>query len=204
MKKIFVLSLLLVTTLSFTSCKKKEKKETKPTENLYSVEAKKTVINWTAYKTTSKVPVKGQFSKLTIENTKKASTTMEALNGLKFSIPISSLFTNDTIRDSKVKKFFFGTLKNTNLISGTLTIDNESSGSVDITMNGISQVLPISYLISDQMVTIEAIMDLDNWKAQAAIEALNTVCKDLHTGDDGVSKTWSEVKIEVETYLKFE
>lgn len=204
MKKIFVLSLLLVTTLSFTSCKKKEKKETKPTENLYSVEAKKTVINWTAYKTTSKVPVKGQFSKLTIENTKKASTTMEALNGLKFSIPISSLFTNDTIRDSKVKKFFFGTLKNTNLISGTITMINESSGSVDITMNGISQVLPISYLISDQMVTIEAIMDLDNWKAQAAIEALNTVCKDLHTGDDGVSKTWSEVKIEVETYLKFE
>lgn len=204
MKKIFVLSLLLVTTLSFTSCKKKEKKETKPTENLYSVEAKKTVINWTAYKTTSKVPVKGQFSKLTIENTKKASTTMEALNGLKFSIPISSLFTNDTIRDSKVKKFFFGTLKNTNLISGTLTIDNESSGSVDITMNGISQVLPFSYVISDQMVTIEAIMDLDNWQAQAAIKALNTVCKDLHTGDDGVSKTWSEVKIEVETYLKFE
>lgn len=204
MKKIFLLSLLLVTTLSFTSCKKKEKKETKPTENLYSVEAKKTVINWTAYKTTSKVPVKGQFSKLTIENTKKASTTMEALNGLKFSIPISSLFTNDTIRDSKVKKFFFGTLKNTNLISGTITMINESSGSVDITMNGISQVLPISYLISDQMVTIEAIMDLDNWKAQAAIEALNTVCKDLHTGDDGVAKTWSEVKIEVETYLKFE
>lgn len=204
MKKIFVLSLLLVTTLSFTSCKKKEKKETKPTEYLFSVEAKKTVINWTAYKTTSKVPVKGQFSKLTIENTKKASTTMEALNGLKFSIPISSLFTNDTIRDSKVKKFFFGTLKNTNLISGTITMINESSGSVDITMNGISQVLPFSYVISDQMVTIEAIMDLDNWKAQAAIEALNTVCKDLHTGDDGVAKTWSEVKIEVETYLKFE
>lgn len=204
MKKIFVLSLLLVTALFFTSCKKKEKKETKPIENLFSVEAKTTVINWTAYKTTSKVPVKGQFSKITIENTKKASTAMEALNGLKFSIPISSLFTNDTIRDSKLKKFFFGTLKNTNLISGTITMNNETSGSVDITMNGISQVLPISYVISDQMVTIEAIMDLDNWQAQAAIEALNTACKDLHTGNDGVAKTWSEVKIEVTTYLKYE
>lgn len=204
MKKIFVLSLLLVTALFFTSCKKKEKKETKPIENLFSVEAKTTVINWTAYKTTSKVPVKGQFSKITIENTKKASTAMEALNGLKFSIPISSLFTNDTIRDSKLKKFFFGTLKNTNLISGTITMNNETSGSVDITMNGISQVLPISYVISDQMVTIEAIMDLDNWQAQAAIEALNTACKDLHTGNDGVAKTWNEVKIEVTTYLKYE
>ena len=54
------------------------------------------------------------------------------------------------------------------------------------------------------MVTIEAVMDLDNWQAQLAIEALNIVCKDLHSGDDGISKTWSEVKIEVATYLKHE
>ncbi len=196
--------LLLVTTLYVTSCKKKEKKEAKSTEKLFSVEAKTTAINWTAYKTTSKIPVKGKFSKLTIENTKKASSALEALDGLKFSIPISSLFTNDTIRDGKLKKFFFGTLKNTSLISGTINMNNETSGSVDITMNGISQVLPIAYVISDQMVTIEAIMDLDNWQAQTAIEALNAVCKDLHTGDDGITKTWSEVKIEVATYLKYE
>ncbi|VAW25816.1 hypothetical protein MNBD_BACTEROID04-1724, partial [hydrothermal vent metagenome] len=29
-------------------------------------------------------------------------------------------------------------------------------------------------------------------------------CKDLHSGDDGVSITWSEVKIEVVTNLKYE
>jgi hypothetical protein len=71
-------------------------------------------------------------------------------------------------------------------------------------MNGISQQLPITYVISDQMVSFEAVMDLDNWKAQTAIEALNLVCKDLHKGEDGISKTWSEVKIEVVTYLKVE
>ncbi len=41
-------------------------------------------------------------------------------------------------------------------------------------MNGISQDLPITYSIEGQMVTIEAVMNLDNWKAQAAIEALKT------------------------------
>ena len=71
-------------------------------------------------------------------------------------------------------------------------------------MNGISQVLPITFVISDQMVTLEALMDLDNWQAQTALEALNVVCKDLHTGPDGISKTWSEVKIEVATYLKYD
>lgn len=51
-------------------------------------------------------------------------------------------------------------------------------------MNGISHQLPINYLIY-----IEAVMDLKNWKAQAAINTLNVVCFDLHKGEDGISKT---------------
>jgi hypothetical protein len=93
-------------------------------------------------------------------------------------------------------------MENTTNILGEIHMQNENSGSVDITMNGITQTLPITYVVDGQMVTIEAVMDLDNWKAQAAITALNTVCAELHTGEDGISKTWSEVKIEVATYLK--
>jgi len=204
MKKFYTLSLLLIVIATISSCKKNVKKETKQIEKGYAVEAATTTINWIAYKTTSKVPVKGQFTKVIIENTKTATTALEALNGLKFKIPVSSLFTKDTIRDAKLKKFFFGTMKDTDVISGTISMKNETSGSVELTMNGISQFLPITYVISDQMVTIEALMDLDNWQAQLAIETLNTVCKDLHSGDDGISKTWSEVKIEVATYLKYE
>ena len=181
-----------------------KKKEAKQIEKGYTVEEKTTTINWIAYKTTNKVPVKGQFTKVNIENKKTSPTALEALNGLKFNIPVSSLFTNDTIRDGKLKKSFFGSMKNTEVISGTINMNNETSGHVELTLNGISQFLPITYVISDQMVTIEAVMDLDNWQAQLAIEALNIVCKDLHSGDDGISKTWSEVKIEVATYLKHE
>lgn len=47
-------------------------------------------------------------------------------------------------------------------------------------------------------------MDLKNWKAQAAINTLNVVCFDLHKGEDGISKTWSEVKIEISAVLKYE
>ena len=204
MKKIYVFSLLLLTIVTIFSCKENDKKEIKSTEKGYCVEAKTTTINWIAYKTTNKVPVKGQFTNVTIENTKNTSTALEALNGLKFSIPVNSLFTKDTIRDGKLKKFFFGTMKNTQVISGIITMNSETSGSVELTMNGISHVLPITYVISDQMVTIEALMNLDNWQAQLALKALNTVCKDLHSGDDGIPKTWSEVKIEVATYLKYE
>jgi hypothetical protein len=204
MKNNYLLILLILSITFVSSCKENKKKEVVTTKKGYSVEPKTTTVNWIAYKTTNKVPVKGQFTKLIIENSKKSKTGLGALNNLKFNIPVSSLFTNDTIRDGKLKKFFFGTMKNTSLISGTIHINNETSGTVDIVMNGISQVLPITFVISDQMVTLEALMDLDNWQAQSAIEALNLVCKDLHTGDDGITKTWSEVKIEVATYLKYD
>ncbi|MFK5958134.1 MAG: YceI family protein [Lutibacter sp.] len=204
MKKVLTISLLLLTIITISSCKNKEKKENTPIKKGYTVEAKTTTINWIAYKTTNKVPVKGQFTEVTIENSKKSSTVQEALNGLKFDISVNSIFTKDTIRDAKLKKFFFGTMKDTNSISGIISMNNETSGTVELTMNGISKVLPVTYVISDNMVTIEAVMNLDNWQAQLAIETLNTACKDLHSGDDGISKTWSEVKIEVTTSLKYE
>lgn len=206
MKKSILFSLFILSTLSIVSCgndtKKKDLQKENNTKKTYTLEAKTTTINWTAYKTTDKVPVKGQFTKFSIENTKNGNSAKEALDGLKFSIPVNSLFTKDTIRDGKLKKFFFGKMENTTEIKGTLHFVNETSGTANITMNGISQVLPITYVIDGQMVSIEAVMNLDNWKAQAALEALNLVCLDLHKGSDGISKTWSDVKIEVVTYLK--
>jgi len=204
MKNIYLLSSLLLIFFATISCKNSEKKEAKSEAKMYSVEAASTAINWIAYKTTNKVPVKGQFNEVIIEESIKSSTPIESLNGLKFKIPVSSLFTNDTIRDGKLKNFFFGTLKNTTLISGIITVINETSGSVEITMNGISKTLPVVYIIKDKMVNIEAVMNLDDWETQMALETLNAVCKDLHTGDDGISKTWNEVKIEVQTNLKYE
>jgi hypothetical protein len=197
MKKIYLLVLLFITVTVVISCKKNIKVENPLTAKMYSVLADSTIISWTAYKTTAKVPVKGQFSELIIENAKKDSTMLGALNGLKFKIPVNSLFTNDTLRDGKLKKFFFGSMQNTNFIKGVLHMNNENTSMVELTMNGITRELPIAYIITDQKVTIVGNMELDNWQAKAALEALNLVCKDLHTGDDGISKTWSDVKIEV-------
>ncbi len=200
---IYSISLIIILVFSI-SCKEtpKEKIESNTTK-FFFVDSKSTSIKWIAYKTTSKLPVKGEFTQVEIDTTNRNSTSVnEALNNLSFKIPINSLVTNDSIRDGKLKQFFFGTMENTSEISGIIHLLNENSGTVDITMNGITQSLPISIVISDQMATIEAILDLDNWKAQAAITALNTVCGKLHSGDDGISKTWSEVKIEVATYVK--
>ncbi|HSQ45786.1 MAG TPA: YceI family protein [Lutibacter sp.] len=204
MKKIYVLVLLLIMVTIIVSCKKNVKDEMPLTAKMYSIMADSTIIGWTAYKTTAKVPVKGQFSALTIENVKKDSTVLGALNGLKFKIPVSSLITNDTLRDGKLKKFFFGSMKNTLEIKGTVHMNNNNTSMVELTLNGITRELPIAYMITDNRVTIVGNMELDNWQAKAALEALNVVCKDLHTGDDGITKTWSDVKIEVIAVFKQE
>lgn len=207
MKKSIFLSLFVLIAISVISCKNEKKnEEAKPVapSKGYTIDPSASSINWTAYKTTDKVPVKGQFTKFSIENSKKGSTQKEALNGLKFEIPVSSLFTKDTIRDGKLKKFFFGEMINTSVISGTLHMDDENSGKAELTMNGLTQSLPFTYAINDNLVNIEAVMNLDNWKAQAALEALNLACLDLHKGADGISKTWNEVKIEVITSFTVE
>ena len=44
-------------------------------------------------------------------------------------------------------------------------------------------------------------MDLENWNALDAVASINKACEILHTGKDGVSKTWSEVAVKAEVLL---
>ena len=71
-------------------------------------------------------------------------------------------------------------------------------------MNGISEELPINFKISDNSITINAEMDLNNWKAQSALSALNDACEDLHSGPDGETITWSDIKINVTSKARVE
>lgn len=206
MRKISIL--LLATTLSvFVSCKE-EKKETTTTEDVkttkqFVVKPEATSVKWTAYKTTDKVGVNGEFTTVKFDN-KSGATPEEALNNLSFSIPVSSLFTNDATntRDAKIKNSFFGSMIDTDLISGTLKY-KDSKYVASLTMNGVTHDLPLEVGIEDERrVTLKGTMDLNNWNAIEALNALNKVCFDLHKGADGVSKTWEDVAIQIETYLR--
>ena len=170
----------------------------------YKIIPEATTVTWTAYKTTDKIPVSGIFKEVIIENEQAGSSIYEALDGLKFSLPINSIFSQSNLRDGKIKKYFFGKMINTSTISGVIKLVDNTNGLVTITMNGISEELPINFKISDNLIAIDAIMDLNNWKAQLALSALNDACEDLHSGPDGESITWSEVKINVTSKVRTE
>ena len=206
MKKISVLIFAL--SLSIIACKK-EKKEVKPIEEAATVTEKfvvkpeATSVKWTAYKTTDKVSVGGEFTTCKFE-VKSGSSPQEALNNLNFSIPISSLFTNDATntRDAKIKASFFGAMLDTDFLKGTISyVDDKCLAS--LTMNGVTHDIPLEVKIEEERrVALTGVMNLKDWNALDALASLNKACFDLHKGADGVSKTWEDVAIEVSTYLR--
>ena len=170
----------------------------------YKIIPEETTVTWTAFKTTDKIPVAGIFKEVIIDNEKSGSTIYEMLNGLRFSLPINSIFSQSTLRDGKIKNIFFGNMINTSKISGLIKLVDNTNGLVKITMNGISEELPINFKISDNSIIIDAEMDLNNWKAQSALSALNDACEDLHSGPDGEAITWSDIKINVTSKARVE
>jgi len=162
------------------------------------VDTQNSVINWTAYKTTQKIPVKGVFKKVVIINSKPATSNSELLNGLEFEIPVASIFSKDSLRDYKLTTFFFGVMKNTLRLKGTINIQENNNGFVALTMNGLTKNMPFTYHINNNSIELNAVMNLDDWQAQAAVEALNKVCEDKHKAGDGISKTWSEVALNIQ------
>jgi len=206
MKKILILTLGLALSITLNSCKNKtqQKAATKvkaAKELSYVINTDSTTVKWTAFKTTSKVPVSGTFKTLNITNTSAAKTILGSLNNVKFSIPVSSIFSNNEARDIKLVKFFFNIMKNTTTLNGTIHIGKNNTGSIELTMNGITSTIPVIFSTDGMKVTLKGIMDLDNWQAKLAIDALNKACNEKHKGKDGISKTWSEVTIEASTLV---
>ena len=202
MKKITILSILFIIAFNFSSCKsekKTDKVEDKTTTKAFSLKKAKNEINFTAYKTTDKVPVGGQFKKVDIISGGEGNSIKEAINNTAFSIPVSSIFTKDTSRDFKIKKFFFGIMDNTRLLSGKLIIENDSIGYANIKMNGVTEKIAFTYTVEAKVFSMKATMDISKWNATAALNSLNLACIDLHKGADGVSKTWNEVALNIKS-----
>ncbi|TXD54423.1 MULTISPECIES: YceI family protein [unclassified Polaribacter] len=207
MKKISIISFLIIATaFNFSACKSETKQEggkktievaTPKSTAPFAVMNATNDIKFIAYKTTEKIGVGGWFKKIEVLSGGEGTSVKEAINNTAFSIPISGLYTKDTSRDYKIQKFFFGMMENTASLSGKLTITDDTTGIAEIKMNGITKEVPFTYTIVDKTFSMTSTMDVTNWKATQALASLNKVCELLHTGADGVSKTWSEVSLNI-------
>ena len=197
MKKLSVLILGLAF-VTFTSCKKEEKTET-PTESKEQVKGL-TIVNdstkvmWTGFKTSDKVAVGGRFTQIELKDVKTGNSPEEVLEGVAFSIPVSSLFTDNPDRDSKLKTIFFGAMKNTELLSGILNFRNNQLF-MTLSMNDVTKQIPLEYTYTDNLFSMKTTINLNDFGGGTALAAINKACYELHKGPDGVSKTWEIVDI---------
>ena len=174
----------------------------------FSVLANTATMQWTAYKTTEKKGVKGNFGKINLKEIPTGNSRHEAMSGLSFGIPIASLVTGNKERDGKIKSLFFGVLENTEFITGTFeTIEpsqediNKGHGVIALSMNSITCDLPFDYTIVDNHIDLISSLNVQSWKAGPALESLNKACFDVHKGKDGISKTWEDVSLEASVDL---
>ncbi len=182
-------------TLPTISKKVEEKKEHE--YNLGEV-----MVKWTAFKHASKAQVGGKFNSDSIEITGfNASTNLyEAVTGTSFKIPTSTTSTGDKSRDYKIITSFFNTMVNTQFITGTISsINKNGNGILLLKMNDQEVEKEFSWELDENTFEfyLKTSINVFDWGAQAALNALNEVCLEQHTGPDGVNKLWPDVDITV-------
>lgn len=216
MKKIKISALAFVLIASYscnTTTEKVEETTSETTEvvneektGLFSVVEDSTKVSFTAYKTSEKIGVGGEFTEVNVYGVEEGKSAFETMNNSKFSIPVSSLFTNDATetRDAKILKFFFGVMNNTSVITGTFLVTEDNSCSIDLKINDQTVNVPLTYTTNDEGThfAFDGTLNLEDFDALNAVTSLNKACEALHTGADGVSKTWNDVAIHAEVLFE--
>src|SRR5574343_362535 len=134
----------------------------------------------------------------------KTEETKKLLESISFLIETNSVETQNEERNGKIAKLFFGTIGTENIKGKIKSLSDNGKATIEIEMNNIKKDVVGEYTLEDANFSFTATIDVLDWKAGSAITALNTACKDLHTGADGKSKLWSEVNLSFTTTLKKE
>jgi hypothetical protein len=159
-------------------------------------------FSWTAYKTTDKVAVSGWFNDVKLEYGVKDQEVKfvplkEILEGASFLIKSHSVASGNPERDATLVKSFFK-LFSDDTISGKVVKVDDDFFTVDIQMNGEKRPIIFNYKIdSSNMLTASSNIDMLEFALKKPYESISSACKSLHTGADGVAKTWSTVSLDI-------
>lgn len=197
----FYFTLILIAGFTLTACNNGQKNETlsedvvvTEEDNGLQPDLSSATVQWTAFKTTEKVPVKGHFTEIELSNFREGNTLEEVLDHVQFKLNAFKSDTEDPDRDETIKKNFFEKMMEPGSISGKFVYASDG-WYMDIKMNGVNVKLPVEIDFVDNLAQLSATLDLNDFKALNALKALNDACHDLHMGGDGVSKTWEVVEV---------
>jgi len=157
-------------------------------------------VNWTAFKTPTKIGVSGTFEKPNLETRQtKDLCFFSYLPMTTVHIDTSSVKTDNEKRDAAIVNAFFKNMIDGEYIDAIIKrVDLERKEiSVEITMNDITQTIYMPYTYDKKMFTAKGKIDILNFSASKALNALNEACFEKHKG-----KTWSEVELSFVIVMK--
>ncbi len=163
----------------------------------YQLDGQSLDFKWTAYKFTEKTGVPGTFDDITLEAETASKSLDDLITSISFTINTSSINSKDPIRDVKVSHFFFGTMANTDDITGSIKSVDGSNVVIALTLNDLTLDVPGNLSFSGDTIKLTSTVDFKAFGAEAALAKLNEVCSVEHTGEDDESVFWDVVDIDV-------
>ena len=159
-------------------------------------------LEWTGFKTNAKVGVKGSFNEMEYTGGETTDDPKLLIQSIKMTMSTASVETNDEGRNKKIAEQYFGVMTDTETIEAQFVkLSDDGKATLSITLNGVTSNVVGDYTLDGGSFDFKATMDVGKWDALSAVASLNEVCKEKHTGDDGVSKTWAEVDLSFSTQL---
>ena len=158
-------------------------------------------VKWIGYKLAEKVGVNGAFKEFVLTGYNDGALSIkELMTGAEISLNVASTKTGDEARDGKIVTSFFGTMVDTeNITAKLISLSGENAGlaKVIIKMNGleIEKELDWSYTKDNFTFLLNGSIEVPEWNAQVALDALNAVCEEKHRGDGDKAVTWSDVTV---------
>ncbi len=172
------------------------------------VQPNKMSVTWKAYKTPAKIGVGGEFTSVSYTPASlEGKNFRELFVGSKVLIDTGKITTGNPERDEKLLRFFFGTMKGHTIeakITDIKRSDTHEKGkprtgslNVEITMNGTTRSVPMTYVYEKGRFDATGTIDLADFAAGESLASINKACFDLHRG-----KTWSDVTIGFSTTVE--
>ncbi|MCB0357757.1 MAG: YceI family protein, partial [Bdellovibrionales bacterium] len=135
---------------------------------------------------------------------KDSSSLKEWLENYGFAINVNSVDTKNSQRDKTLVDSFFSLFATTinylpkdKFITGqTLQVIGPKKIIAQLDLNGMKKEVPVTYEYAQEWLKITGSIDLLDFQLHKAHATLHKACYELHKGEDGVSKTWTQVDFE--------
>lgn len=130
-------------------------------------------VNWTSYKTLEKIGVSGTFSKVELQASKNTMDMKNALLNTAVKIDIKNIDAKAEEKTNNILKYFVSNLDNTT-INATIKEVYENTLNVEIVLNNITKIIPMSYKIENGKVVSNGVIDGLDFNLAPALKVLNT------------------------------